>query len=84
MTGLALPTIEPNAGQVVNRGEATGAGLIGPAIGGFLLQTSPNAVWWGGALAVVLGGAVLLRLGGRIPDPLREAQSRLASAAEPA
>jgi MFS family permease len=47
---------------------------LGPAIGGFLLQTSPDAVWWGGALAAVLAGAVLLGLGGRIPDPLREAR----------
>jgi len=51
---------------------------LGPAIGGLLLQTSPDAIWWGGAIAAVLAGAVLLRLGGRIPDPLREAQSRLA------
>jgi MFS family permease len=43
---------------------------LGPAIGGLLLQTSPDAVWWGGALAAVLAGAVLLGLGGRIPDPL--------------
>ena len=57
---------------------------LGPAIGGLLLQTSPDAVWWGGAVAVMLAGAVLLRLGGRIPDPLREAPSRLASAPEPA
>jgi predicted MFS family arabinose efflux permease len=57
---------------------------LGPAIGGLLLQTSPDAVWWGGALAAVLAGAVLLRLGGRIPDPLRETQSRLASAPEAA
>src|SRR5580700_1407033 len=57
---------------------------LGPAIGGLLLQTSPDAVWWGGALAALLAGAVLLRLGGRIPDPLREAQSRLASAPEAA
>ena len=55
---------------------------LGPAIGGYLLQTSPDAIWWGGALAAVLAGAVLFRLGGRIPDPLREAQSRLASAPE--
>jgi MFS family permease len=46
---------------------------LGPAIGGLLLQTSPDAIWWGGALAAVLAGAVLLRLGDRIPDPLREA-----------
>ncbi len=57
---------------------------LGPAIGGLLLQTSPDAVWWGGALAALLAGAVLLRLGGRIPDPLREAQSRPASAPEAA
>ena len=57
---------------------------LGPAIGGLLLQTSPDAVWWGGALAAVLAGAVLLRLGGRIPDPLHEAPSRLASAPEAA
>ena len=55
---------------------------LGPAIGGLLLQTSPDAVWWGGALAAVLAGAVLFRLGDRIPDPLREARSRLASAPE--
>jgi MFS family permease len=57
---------------------------LGPAIGGVLLQTSPDAVWWGGALAAALSGAVLLRLGGRIPDPLHEAPSRLASAPEAA
>jgi MFS family permease len=55
---------------------------LGPAIGGLLLQTSPDAIWWGGALAVVLAGAFLLRLGDRIPDPLHEAQSRVASAPE--
>jgi MFS family permease len=53
---------------------------LGPAIGGLLLQTAPDAVWWGGALAAVLAGGVLFRLGGRIPDPLRDAQSRLVSA----
>ena len=53
---------------------------LGPAIGGVLLQTLPDAVWWGGAVAALLAGAVLLRLGDRIPDPLREAQSRPASA----
>jgi len=57
---------------------------LGPAIGGLLLQTSPDAIWWGGALAAVLAGAVLLRLGGRIPDPLREAQSGLGAAPEAA
>jgi MFS family permease len=57
---------------------------LGPAIGGLLLQTSPDAVWWGGALAAVLAGAVLIRLGDRIPDPLHEAPSRLASAPEAA
>jgi MFS family permease len=58
----------------------TASQALGPAIGGFLLQASPDAVWWGGALAAVLAGAVLLRLGDRIPDPLSEAPSGLVSA----
>jgi MFS family permease len=53
---------------------------LGPAIGGLLLQTSPDAIWWGGALAAVLAGVVLFRLGGRIPDPLRETQPGLEAA----
>ena len=48
---------------------------LGPAVGGALLATSPDAVWWGGALAVALTGAGLLRLGDRIPDPLLQAKS---------
>jgi MFS family permease len=62
----------------------TGSLALGPAIGGLLLQTNPDAIWWGGALAAVLAGAVLLRLGDRIPDPLHEARSRLAAAPEAA
>jgi MFS family permease len=62
----------------------SGSLAIGPAIGGLLLQTNPDAIWWGGALAMVLAGAFLLRLGDRIPDPLHEAPSRLASAPEAA
>ena len=46
---------------------------LGPALGGLLLQTSPDAIWWGGAHAAVLAGAVLLRLGDRIPDPVHQA-----------
>ena len=53
---------------------------LGPAIGGLLLQASPDTVWWGGALAALLAGAVLYRLDGRIPDPLGEARSDLAVA----
>ena len=53
---------------------------LGPAVGGLLLEASPDAVWWGGALAAVLAGAFLLRLGGRIPDALHEAPSPLAAA----
>jgi MFS family permease len=55
---------------------------LGPAVGGALLQTAPDAVWWGGALAAVLAGAVLLQLGGRLPDPLRESRTRLVAAAQ--
>jgi MFS family permease len=47
---------------------------LGPAVGGALLTTSPDAVWWGGALAAAVTGAGLLRLGDRIPDPLFHAQ----------
>ena len=49
---------------------------LGPAVGGALLATSPDAVWWGGALVMVLTGAGLLRLGHRIPDPLLETTVR--------
>jgi MFS family permease len=53
----------------------TGSLALGPAIGGLLLQTSPDAIWWGGGLAALLAGAVLLQLGDRIPDPLRQARA---------
>jgi MFS family permease len=62
----------------------SGSLALGPAIGGLLLQTNPDAIWWGGALAALLAGAALLRLGDRIPDPLHEAPSRLAPAPEAA
>jgi MFS family permease len=42
---------------------------LGPAVGGVLLETSPDAIWWGGAFALVLTGVGFLRLGNRIPDP---------------
>jgi MFS family permease len=48
---------------------------LGPAIGGLLLQISPDAIWWGGALAAALAGAVLLGLGDRIPDSVWTARS---------
>jgi MFS family permease len=62
----------------------SGSLALGPAIGGLLLQTSPDAIWWGGALAALLAGTVLLRLGDRIPDPLHQATSTLAPAPEAA
>src|SRR5919108_6222971 len=43
---------------------------LGPAVGGALLATSPNAIWWSAAVAMALTGAGFLRLGNRIPDPL--------------
>jgi MFS family permease len=46
---------------------------LGPAVGGALLATSPDAIWWGGAFALAITGAGLLRLGDRIPDPLLKA-----------
>jgi len=61
-----------------------GSLALGPAIGGVLLQTSPDAIWWGGALAALLAGAVLLQLGDRIPDPLlQQAPSTLTPAPAP-
>ncbi|MGZ4418046.1 MAG: MFS transporter [Gaiellaceae bacterium] len=57
---------------------------LGPAIGGLLLQTSPDAVWCGGAVAALLAGGFLFRLGDRIPDALHEAPPRLAPAPEAA
>ena len=52
----------------------TAALALGPAVGGAVLATSPDAVWWGGALTAALIGAGLLRLGDRIPDPLLQTQ----------
>src|SRR5438046_2919357 len=48
---------------------------LGPAVGGVLLGTSPDTIWWGGALALALTGAGFLRLGNRIPDPLSPTKS---------
>ena len=65
---------------------STAGVALGPAVGGALLATSPDAIWWGGALAAALTGAVLLRLGDRIPDPLLNTQHQppqTVSAADP-
>src|SRR5205085_2406809 len=48
---------------------------LGPAVGGVLLGTSPDIIWWGGAFAMALTGAGFLRLGNRIPDPLLPTKS---------
>ena len=48
---------------------------LGPAVGGALLATSPNAIWWSAAVAMALTGAGFLRLGNRIPDPLSPTRS---------
>jgi MFS family permease len=57
---------------------------LGPAIGGALLATSPNTIWWGGALTLALTGVGFLRLGHRIPDPLLQTKSQpLEAAPEP-
>jgi MFS family permease len=47
-----------------------GALALGPAIGGVVLATSPDAVWWGGALVAAVIGAGFLLSGDRIPEPL--------------
>jgi MFS family permease len=63
----------------------SGGLALGPAIGGALLATSPDAIWWGGALvAAVIGAGFLLSgdripdSGGRIPDPLAATASHAA------
>jgi MFS family permease len=57
---------------------------LGPAVGGVLLGTSANLIWWGGAVAMLLTGAGFLRLGNRIPDPLVSPESPpLQAASEP-
>ncbi|MDQ1746766.1 MAG: hypothetical protein QOD07_1029 [Frankiaceae bacterium] len=61
----------------------SGSLALGPAVGGLLLQSAPDAIWWGGAVAALLAGAVLLQLGDRIPDPLRQAQTPPTLAAAP-
>jgi MFS family permease len=43
---------------------------LGPGIGGAVLATSPDAVWWGGALVAAVIGAGFLLSGDRIPEPL--------------
>ena len=49
---------------------ATAGLALGPAIGGVLLATSPDAVWWGGALVAAVIGAGFLLSGDRIPEPV--------------
>ncbi len=46
----------------------TGGLALGPAIGGVVLATSPDAVWWGGAIVAAVIGAGFLLYGDRIPD----------------
>ena len=48
---------------------------LGPAVGGVLLGTSPDTIWWGGAACLAVTGAGFLRLGNRIPDPLLPTKS---------
>src|SRR5581483_5919784 len=48
---------------------------LGPAVGGVLLATSPNAIWWSGALVLALTGAGFMRLGDRSPDPREPTKS---------
>jgi MFS family permease len=55
---------------------------LGPAVGGVLLGTSPDIIWWGGAFALALTGVGFLRLGDRIPDPLMLAESPPLAASE--
>jgi MFS family permease len=55
---------------------------LGPAIGGVLLGTSPDTIWWGGAASLAVTGVGFLRLGNRIPDPLWPRESPQLAASE--
>ena len=46
----------------------TGGLALSPAIGGAVLMTSPDAVWWGGALVAAVIGAGFLLSGDCIPS----------------
>jgi hypothetical protein len=46
----------------------TGGFALGPAIGGVVLATSPDAVWWGGGIIAAVIGVSFLLAGARIPD----------------
>jgi hypothetical protein len=48
-----------------------------------VLATSPNAVWWGGALVAGLIGAGFLLAGDRIPDKPLAATASKAPTGEP-
>jgi len=55
----------------------TGGFAIGPAIGGAALASSPDAVWWGGALVAGAMGMGFLLAGDRIPNkPLVATESK--------
>src|SRR5262249_20108433 len=43
---------------------------LGPAVGGVLLGTAPDAIWGAGAVVLALPGGGFLLLPNRIPDPL--------------
>ena len=62
---------------------ATGGLALGPAIGGALLATSPDAVWWGGALVAAVIGTGFLLSGDRIPEPLATTPANAPSAYRP-
>jgi MFS family permease len=52
--------------------------IIGPAIGGFVLQHAPNALWPACAVLNLVGAAAALALGRRLPRAVRRAPRRLA------
>jgi MFS family permease len=49
---------------------STGGLALGPAIGAAVLATSPDAVWWGGALIAAVIGVGFLLSGDYIPEPV--------------
>ena len=61
----------------------SGGFALGPAIGGALLASSPDAVWWGGGLVAAVIGAGFLVAGDRIPDAPLSATPKTAAPGDP-
>jgi MFS family permease len=56
--------------------------IVGPAVGGFILDAAPLALWPAAAAAALAGGLLALRLEPRIPSSVRRTPIAKLAAAE--